>query len=158
MSVNPLSASIANKMLQGLTSTTTLTKSNSATSTTATQSVDSPTGMSKMGELMKKLDGLATSDPDKFKEVTSNIASQLKDLASTLSGDEADHVSDLASKFEGAAKSGTMNSLKPSGPPPPQGGAPPKGAAAYARNQSETSNASTDIRSRIDSIVTSALG
>jgi hypothetical protein len=114
--------------------------------------------MSKMGELMKKLDESATSNPDQFKEVASNIASQLKDLASTLSGDEADHVSDLASKFEGAAKSGTMDSLKPSGPPPPQGGTPPKGAAAYAKNQSETSNASTDIRSRIDSIITSALG
>jgi hypothetical protein len=107
-----------------------------------------------MGDLMKQLDDLAESDPEKFKTTTSNIADQLNELASTLSGDEASKVSELASKFTEAAKSGNSSALRPSKPPP--GGPPPQGAAAYGQNQSLSANGDS-IHSQIDSIMSNAL-
>jgi hypothetical protein len=108
-----------------------------------------------MGDLMKQLDDLATSDPQQFKAVTADIADQLGTLASNLSGDEASMVSDMASKFADAAKSGDTSSLRPNKPPPPPG-PPPQGVASYEKTQGLSTD-SNDLRSQIDSILGNAL-
>lgn len=90
--------------------------------------------ISTLGDLMTQLEERSSSDPDKFKQVTSDIASKLGELASTLSGDETSRVTDLASKFADASDSGKTQALRPSKPPPPPGH-PPQGAAAYQQKQ-----------------------
>jgi hypothetical protein len=161
MNITSLTSNIGSGLLQKLLANTSSTGSVSATSSTSSAdqvlaSADGTQGVSKMGEQMKKLDDLSSSDPAKFKQVTGNIAEQLKGLANSKSGEEAERINDMASKFESASKSGSMSDLKPPGPPP-NGGPPPQGAAAYAQQKASASNSSTDTRSQIDSIVEQAL-
>ncbi len=124
--------------------------------TNTTQNASMPgtdrAGMSRMGEIMKQLDGLQSSDPEKFKEVTAKIGDQLKELAKSQSGDSAQKLTELASKFTEASTSGSMSALKPSGPPP-NGGPPPQRAAAYAQQQSSGAN----IGAQIDQIISNAI-
>ncbi len=62
---------------------------------------------------MSELNDLATSDPAKFKQVTSDIAQKLRDAASSASGGQADFLTKLADKFQQASDSGGVSASKP---------------------------------------------
>jgi hypothetical protein len=73
--------------------------------------------MLKMFEFMDQLQQLSTSDPTKFKQLVSDMATKLKDAASkSTDGNEKQFLTSLADSFEASAKSGQ---LEP--PKPPQG-------------------------------------
>jgi len=92
------------------------------TPTTASGSTDDVAGVtvdiSKPGQLFSQLSSLATSDPDKFKTVTADIAQKLKDAAGSKTGKQADFLNQLADKFSAASQSGSAADLAP---PRPQG-------------------------------------
>jgi hypothetical protein len=69
--------------------------------------------ISKPGQLLSELDSLAQSDPDKFKAVTADIATQLKNAAATQTGSSADLLNKLADRFSSASQSGTASALTP---------------------------------------------
>lgn len=71
--------------------------------------------LSKPGKLFSELQSLASSDPAKFKEVTADIASQLKDAASSATGKQADVLNKIADRFETASQSGKASDLAPAG-------------------------------------------
>jgi hypothetical protein len=95
---------------------------------------DGPPAISKLGNLMKQLESLLQTDPDKFKEVTSQIASKLEDAAKTAAekGDSksAEMLNELANKFQKASDTLTMPDLQPPSDSGKAGGAhhgPPPG-------------------------------
>ncbi len=65
--------------------------------------------------MISKLSALASSDPDKFKTLTAQIASQLTTAANNASGPEADFLKQLAQKFTDASQTGDASKLQPSG-------------------------------------------
>ncbi|MEA2697785.1 MAG: hypothetical protein QOI66_2056 [Myxococcales bacterium] len=69
--------------------------------------------ISKPGQLFGQLSSLASSDPDKFKTVTADIAQKLKDAASSQDGRRADFLNQLADKFGAASQSGSAAGLAP---------------------------------------------
>ena len=69
--------------------------------------------ISKPGQLMSELGSLAQSDPGKFKDVTADIAKQLKSAASSQSGSQADFLNKLADRFSAASQSGDVSDLTP---------------------------------------------
>jgi len=87
------------------------------TPTTALGSADATTGVSvdisKPGQLFGQLSSLASSDPEKFKTVTADIAQKLKDAASSQDGRRADFLNQLADKFTAASQSGSASGLAP---------------------------------------------
>jgi hypothetical protein len=172
MSVSQISSNAANALVKTLgRSTIQSGSSNEAAGATAT---DATPKISKLGETMRQLESLATSDPTKFKEVTAEIGSRLSELSSTLSGDEASRVSELATKFMKASETGDATVLRPDkapaegappkGPPPkgpPPNGPPPQGAGpqaaqAYEKNQALSTQGNV-VRQQIDEILSNAL-
>jgi len=151
MSTNAISSNLTSTLISRLSSSTTA-QTNNVSSSVSVGTDESK--VSKMGELMKQLAQVQSSDPEKFKEVTSKISSQLTELAKNQTGDAAQMLSDLASKFSEASESGRTDSLKPQGPPP--NGPAPRGAGAYASPRSDTGGAS-ELRSQVDSIISNAL-
>lgn len=93
---------------------------------TGTQSVDTDgdndqaasVNISKPGQLFSKLQKLKSEDPDKYKQVVSDIASKLSDAARSATGDDQKFLTGLADKFQKAAN-GDDSALQP--PQPPQG-------------------------------------
>jgi hypothetical protein len=101
-------------------------------------------------ELFKKLEDLATSDPQKFKAVTKQLAAAVQDAAdSATDPKEKQMLTDLANRFTEASQTGDASVLKPpeggkpAGPPP--GGPPPDGAggSSDATSSSSASTSST---------------
>ena len=88
--------------------------------TLAAQAADPSTAASTAqvsgpGKWMSELQSLASSDPDKFKQVTSEIAAKLRQDASSATGNQAASLDKLADKFDQASQSGSMSSLQPPG-------------------------------------------
>ena len=110
-----------------------LSSSSSSTSTSSTNSTGSTKAdsahISKSGELFSKLQQLQSTDPEKFKEVCSNIAEKLKSAAEE-SGDTK--LSDLAEKFQNVADGGDISQLQP--PKPPASGMKPLGIESYSKD------------------------
>lgn len=78
--------------------------------------------VSQPAEMLSKLQQLKTSDPEKFKQVVSDIASKLKSASQQKSGFGSKMLSDLAEKFQNVADGGDLSQLEPPKPPnPPQG-------------------------------------
>lgn len=135
------------------------TSSTSSTESSATDSLASGLSIkgdggdfSKGAKAMQQLKDLASSDPDKFKEVTQQISDKLSEAADGASdSNTAKMLSSMAEKFASASSSGSMDSLTP--PQPPTGGGGPQGQAAqhYARQNGDNPMAT------MDSIVSSAL-
>lgn len=69
--------------------------------------------VSQPAELFSKLQQLQQTDPDKFKQVLTNIAGELQNAAKGKSGFEAQALSDLATKFQNVANGGDISQLKP---------------------------------------------
>ena len=90
------------------------------TATSATSTAAASTDVSKPGELLSKLEQLKEKDPTKFKQVMSDMATKLKNLASSDTDSAgAKRLTDLASKFQTAADTGDLSALQP--PKPPSG-------------------------------------
>ena len=102
--------------------------------------------VSEMGQMMSKLQSLATSNPEEFKTLTSSIADKLTAAAHQAGGDDATRLSEMADRFRTAATEGTTDALQL--PPPPSSGqrAQPYGDAA-ARPEP-----SAEIRQTFDDI------
>ena len=84
----------------------------STTDTAPTSGAESTsTSISKPGQLFKELQNLSTSDPAKFKQVTSDIATQLKQAAQGATGSQAAFLNKMATKFATAAQTGDASGL-----------------------------------------------
>lgn len=138
--------------------------SNSSGAAATSSSQGDSVGVSKMGDLMRQLGQLQESDPEAFQTVTANIAKQLEGLAESQSDEGSERISELAESFTQASKSGSMESLKPKGPPPggpPPGGMggmsgkPPRGAGAY--QQQQRTEQETNSISDVEQIIANAL-
>ena len=94
---------------------------NSISSTGQTDSsatLNAPASTSEVsgpGKWMSELQDLQKSDPDKFKQVTSEISEKLKQEAAGASGQQATFLNKLADKFGQASQSGDMSALQPPG-------------------------------------------
>jgi HSP90 family molecular chaperone len=119
--------------------------------------------LSQPGQLFSQLQNLAKTDPTKFKQVTAEIASQLKDAASSQTGKQADFLNNLAVRFQAASQSGKMSDLAP-----PQQGQAQSGAhhhhhhsnaQASAGTQSGTASQSgaESVLQQVQSIIANAL-
>jgi hypothetical protein len=71
------------------------------------------TTVSKPGELLSKLSQLLQQDPAKFKQVTQQIAGELKTAAQSATGPQASFLSKLSDDFATASSSGSLASLQP---------------------------------------------
>ncbi|WP_029457436.1 hypothetical protein [Solidesulfovibrio alcoholivorans] len=141
----------------------TLTGSSTTSSTSASSDSDSTAltisgdekNFSKGAQTMQKLNDLASSDPEKFKEAAQKISDSLSEAASNSSdSNEAKMYSDMADKFAEAAKSGNMSSLKPSQPPSGTGA---QSAAAQAYGNTAQQSSGSNPMEKMDSIISSAL-
>jgi hypothetical protein len=124
--------------------------------------------MSQSGQLWSELQSLAQSDPSEFEQVTASIASQLTSAASSMTGQQASFVSNLAQSFQEASQTGSMSSLEP---PASQGQTQGQGQAqghghhhhhghgASGSTQSSTSaqSSSDSLFQQIESIISNAL-
>jgi hypothetical protein len=107
---------------------------------------------SKGAKAMQQLKDLASSDPDKFKEVTQQISDKLSKAAEGASdSNTAKKLSSMAEKFASAASSGSMDSLTPPSPPAGGNGAQGQAVQQYAKQSGDNPMAT------MDSIVSSAL-
>jgi len=74
--------------------------------------------ISEGGQLMNKLKQLQSSDPTKFKEAAQTISDKLAEQAkSSTDTQAADMMTKMSESFADAAKTGSMDSLKPKAPP-----------------------------------------
>jgi hypothetical protein len=96
--------------------------------------------MSKVGQSLSKLEELASSDPDAFKELTAEISERLKDAASQATGQEAEFLTSMAEKFATASAEGTTTAIQP--PKPPEGNGPQQRYAQNGPSDSEVNGAS----------------
>lgn len=91
--------------------------------------------ISKGAEMMKALDQLKASDPGKLKAVADDMATKLKAEAEKQGGAAGHALSQLATKFAAAAKTGDLSAFTPaSQSASAHRSAPATGAAAYADN------------------------
>jgi hypothetical protein len=97
-----------------LNSNTQSTASANASSASASSPASS-SSVSKPGELMSKLSQLLEQDPAKFKQVTQQIADELKTEAASASGPQAQFLTKLSDNFAQASSTGSLASLQPSG-------------------------------------------
>ncbi|MBL8212173.1 MAG: hypothetical protein JNK87_15760 [Bryobacterales bacterium] len=76
--------------------------------------------LSETAKLMKQLEELRTSDPDKYKEVTGKIATRLEDAAKSAAengnSNAAGALNDLAAKFQMASETGESVELRQQAP------------------------------------------
>ncbi len=119
------------------------TNATSSSKSTETSSLASMTGIattdsadfSRPAEFFSKLQQLKDSDPEKFKQVCSDIAAKLR-AAAEERGDtpEGKMLSELAEKFQNVADGGDISQLKPPERPP----RPPEGLDAYTQQDQKT--------------------
>jgi hypothetical protein len=104
-------------------------------SVSTTDSTTDTVDISKPAQLYSKLQQLASSDPEKLKEVCSSIADELESASKSATGFDAKMYSALAGKFRSVSEGGDVSQLKP--PEPPSGGPPPGVQGAYGSQQSD---------------------
>jgi hypothetical protein len=126
-------------------------------SSTSAVSID----LSKPGKLFSELQSLASSDPAKFKAVTADIASQLKDAASSTTGKQADALNKIADRFEAASQSGKASDLVPAGNQGQHvhhGGHHHHAQAAAASDQTGSGTSNDSVIQTVQQIIANALG
>jgi hypothetical protein len=84
-----------------------------ASATSGAEGAAAQPEVSKMGQLMSQLQQLQQSDPAKFKQVMGAISQKLKDEAAGATGQRAEFLGGLASRFDQAAQSGDLSALQP---------------------------------------------
>ncbi len=93
-----------------------ISQANAAATTPAPIAPDATTSqVSGPAQWMSELQNLRKSDPDKFKQVTGEIADKLQQEASSATGQQATFPNKLADRFSQASQSGDMSALQPSG-------------------------------------------
>jgi hypothetical protein len=134
----------------GTSQTSSLASMSFKPTTSQTQGVDTDgdhdgdkASTSKIGQFMSKMSDLEKTDPAKAKQVLQTIASKLTDAAGQATGDEAQHLKDLAAKFTQAADTGDLSSIQP-----PKGGhghphGPPPAQASSDASSTDTSATTT---------------
>ena len=142
-----------NSLLSSTSSESASSTSSSASSLASGLNVQGDGGdFSKGAKAMQQLKDLASSDPDKFKEVTQQISDKLSEAAGNASDSKtAKMLSSISEKFASAASSGSMDSLTPPSPPSGGNGAQGQAAQQYAKQSGDNPMAT------MDSIVSSAL-
>ena len=91
------------------------------------------TKISSQAQFLSQLQQLQTNDPDKFKQVVTDIANKLGQAAQQLGkSGEGKFLADLAAKFQSVADTGDLSPLQP--PVPQQNTA----VAAYAANAAQS--------------------
>jgi hypothetical protein len=125
-------------------------QTNNTNSTSAISSLTDNQRLSPFAQVLSALQNLQASDPAKYKEVASQIATNLQTAAdsATANGDSnaATELSQLASDFEDSSQSGQLPNIEDlahalQGGPPPHHGPPP--AASDAASDSGTTSASS---------------
>lgn len=158
--------------VSSLSSTSAARKVSSATDTSSVSDIAEPssgsdkTKLSKLGELMSKLQDLESSDPAKAKQVLTSIASALTDKANAA-GSSDPHLQELADKFTEAAKTGDLSGLKPKGgahhhrpegpPPPPSSASSDATAATTASRKTASYTQSDNPLAQLESVISDAL-
>jgi hypothetical protein len=79
----------------------------------AGQGAQSSAAISAAGKLLSNLQQLQMQNPAKFKQVVSQIASQLQTAAQQTQGPQSDLLSNLAAKFQSVANGGSLSQLQP---------------------------------------------
>jgi hypothetical protein len=69
--------------------------------------------LSDAAKFFSKLQNRSQTDPAKFKQLTSEISSELQTAAQEASGSQATFLSDLANQFQTASQTGSVSSLQP---------------------------------------------
>jgi len=124
------------------------------------------TRLSKLGELMSKLQDLESSDPAKAKQVLTSIASALTEKANSSTGSGDPHLQELADKFTEAASTGDLAGLRPSGgphhhhregPPPPSSGDATTAAAPTSSQTASYAQRGANQADQLASIISNAL-
>jgi hypothetical protein len=121
-SINPLSnnnylQSILTSALQstGLTANSTNSSLSTSASSSVSQSPDN-SRLSPFAQLMSELQQLQQSDPSKYQQVTSQIATNLQTASQTAAGSgdttAATQLSQLASDFSSASKNGQLPNVQ----------------------------------------------
>ena len=115
MSIAAIGANLLSSLSAGLLGTrSSRTQENTPQSGADQVSVARPE-MAKMFEAMQKLEDLQSSDPDKFKQITTDMASKLKAAAGKApEGFEKEFLTKLAESFDASSKSGKLE--RPEGP------------------------------------------
>ncbi len=158
--INSIQSMYSTNSISGVTSSGSSATGTVGSSVSGAFSVD----VSQPGQLFSQLQSLAQSDPTQFKQVTAEIASQLKDAASSATGKQADFLNNLANRFQTASQSGKASDLAP---PTQQGGAQASGhhhhhhhaEAASSSQASSTSQSSQDsVWQTVQNIIANALG
>jgi len=158
MDINSISSLYSSPAIGGVGTTDSTSNGTSVSATGTAVSVD----LSKPGQLFSQLQNLAQTDPTKFKEVTAEIASQLKDAAASQTGKQADFLNELAGRFDAASQSGKMSDLKP-----PQGQAQASGhhhhhhsvqGAGNAQSSSSSQAGADSMLQVVQGIIANALG
>lgn len=91
-----------------------------STTTGVSSSKSDSSSMSQMGQMMSSLMQLSSTDTDKFKEVAQQIADELAEQAeSATTIGQSTMLTQMSANFATAAQTGSMESLKPQGPPLP---------------------------------------
>ncbi len=94
------------------------------------------TDISSLASTMNSLQQLQQTDPEKFKQVMASVAGTLETDAANATGSQAQFLSQLASKFQQAAQTGSMSPLEPSGSVSAHHGHHHRGAKSYSAQQS----------------------
>jgi hypothetical protein len=158
MDINKISSLYSSPTIAGVDTASSTSNGAAANATGSAVSVD----LSKPGQLFSQLQNLAQTDPTKFKEVTAEIASQLKDAAASQTGKQAAFLNELAGRFDAASQSGKMSDLKP-----PQAQAQASGhhhhhhhaqAAGNGQSSSSSPAGADSMFQLVQGIITNALG
>lgn len=146
--------------IQSLLSATSTTLTTSLTGASSTGIVPTDTSdISSGAQLMDQLQALEKSNPDQFKAVMNDVASQLKTQASSASGTQASFLTDLASKFQQAGASGDLSALQPtsqsSSASASSGGA--QGSTGHHHHHAKYTDASGSSADSLQSIIQNAI-
>jgi len=159
MDINSISSLYSSPAVSGVSAANSDSSVASVAGASSAVSVD----LSQPGQLFSQLQNLAQTDPTKFKEVTAEIASQLKDAASSQTGKQASFLNNLAGRFQTASQSGKMSDLAP-----PQQGQAQAGAhhhhhhsqvqaGAGTQSGSSTQSSTESLFQQVQDIIANAL-
>ena len=148
MSVSSVSSTGAQQLWQILAASS-QNVSNSETGVISTGTTTESLDLSEPGKLFSQLQELSESDPEKFKTVMTDIATQIQEAAESSSDEnESGMLMKVAEDFQSAAESGDLSEALPKGPPPqgppPQGPPPSDVSGNAAEWQTGTGSQSTE--------------
>ncbi|VTR93292.1 Uncharacterized protein OS=Desulfovibrio sp. U5L GN=DesU5LDRAFT_2834 PE=4 SV=1 [Gemmata massiliana] len=129
--------------------------------TSAVNDVGDSARISGPGKLLGELQQLRSQDPTKFKEVTADIASQIRTAASQATGGAADFLNNLADRFQSASSTGSATGLAPAHHHHHHTGAYNQSGQAVPASVETSPTSGADLQQLFDSIsatVTQALG